>query len=260
MNDQTQGNRICLVLLDELSLFRTSLGHFLASEPGFEVIGECGTSAEALEILKSSTADVVLLDFEVGTENGNDFMSAARQSGYQGRFLIVAGALDVRKSAMALKHGASGIFLKSEAPNRLLQALKVVANGAVWVDQKVIQVLADQLIDRYSQLGYQAPGMPLDDRERNVLLGILGGLSNRKIGDNMGLSESSVKNVVQRLFCKAGVKTRSQLVRVTLEGSLGIAQQFVDRQPNETAIAWPSEVTQTAPTRRRQSGDDDAIT
>ena len=52
---------------------------------------------------------------------------------------------------------------------------------------------------------------------RKVLLGIVGGLTNKKIGDNMGLSESSVKSPVQRLFAKAGVKTRSQLVRVALE-------------------------------------------
>ena len=56
-----------------------------------------------------------------------------------------------------------------------------------------------------------------------------GGLTNRKIGDNMGLSESSIKNLVQRLFTKAGVKTRSQLVRVALEGSLERAQQAMNR-------------------------------
>ena len=66
-----------------------------------------------------------------------------------------------------------------------------------------------------------------------MLLGILGGLTNRKIGDNMGLTESSVKNVVQQLFRKAGVKTRSQLVRVALEGSLGAARRVVRRHPNE---------------------------
>jgi len=171
--------------------------------------------------------DVVLLDFEIGTEHSNDFISAALQSGYQGRFLIVAAALDVRKSAIALKLGASGVFLKSEAPERLVQAIKLVADGGAWVDPKVIQLLADQLLDRYSHLGSEGPGKPLDDRERNVILGILGGLSNRKIGANMGISESSVKNIVQQLFSKASVRTRSQLVRVALEGSLGFAREFI---------------------------------
>jgi DNA-binding NarL/FixJ family response regulator len=229
MNDQKQESRIRLILLDEHGLFRASLGRLLASEPDLEVAGECGTSAEALEVIRGSTVDVVLLDFDVGAEHGNDFISAARQAGYQGRFLIVAGSADVRNSAIALKLGASGIFLKSEAPHRLVQAIRLVRNGGIWVDQRIIQLLADQLIDRYPQV----EGSPLEDRERNVLLGILGGLTNRKIGDNMGLTESSVKNVVQQLFRKAGVKTRSQLVRVALEGSLGAAQEFLKRQSGE---------------------------
>jgi len=241
MNDQAPQNRIRLVLLDELVLFRASLGRFLASEPGFEVTGECATPAEALKVLGRSTVDLVLLDFEIGTEHGSDFITAARQAGYQGRFLVVAGALDVQKSAIALKLGASGIFLKSEALDRLLQAIKLVARGEVWVDQKVIQLLAAQLVNGYPRLGDQAPSKALDDRERNVLLGILGGLSNRKIGENMGLSESSVKNIIQQLFSKASVRTRSQLVRVALEGSLGAAQELIQRQPHETAIVRRAE-------------------
>jgi two-component system, NarL family, nitrate/nitrite response regulator NarL len=122
-------NRIRLVLLDEHSLFRESLSRFLASEARFEVVGEGGAAAEALEILKSSTVDVMLLDFDIRTEHGEDIISAAHQAGYQGRFLIVTGAPDVQKSAMALKRGASGIFLKSEAPERLIQAIRLVANG-----------------------------------------------------------------------------------------------------------------------------------
>jgi DNA-binding NarL/FixJ family response regulator len=163
--------------------------------------------------------DVVLLDFEVGPDHGTDFISAARQAGYQGRFLIVAGLADVRNSAIALKLGASGVFLKSEAPDRLVQAIRLVSDGGIWVDPKIIQLLADQSI--------HTPDLPssgpLADRERNVLQGILEGLSNRKIGDHLGLSESAVKNIVQQLFTRAGVRTRSQLVRAALEGSLALS-------------------------------------
>ncbi len=215
--------RTRLVLLDDHGLFRASVGHFLASEPDFEVAGVCGSSAEALAILTGSAAssavDVVLMDFDLGAEQGNAFIPIARRAGYQGRFLIVAGAADVRNSALALKLGASGIFLKSDVPERLLQAIRTVANGEVWVDQRVIQLLAGHLIDRDKQLEDQRSPGRLEDRERRVLLGILDGLSNKKIGGNIGLAESSVKAILQRLFVKAGVRTRSQLVRVALEGS-----------------------------------------
>jgi two-component system, NarL family, nitrate/nitrite response regulator NarL len=229
MNDQILENRIRLVLLEDHGLFRVSLGRFLASKPDLEVVAECGTSAEALEVLKASTVDVVLLDFDVDREPGTDFISTARQAGYQGRFLIVAGEADVRSSALALKLGVSGVFLKSEPPNLLVQAIRLVCDGGMWVDQTIIRRLADEVVDWYARSDVQGSRGPLEGREQDVLHGILGGLTNRQIGDNMGLSESSVKNIVQRLFGKGGVKTRSQLVRVALEGSLGVAHEFLKR-------------------------------
>jgi DNA-binding CsgD family transcriptional regulator len=87
-----------------------------------------------------------------------------------------------------------------------VQAIRLVARGAVWVDQKVIQLLAE--------LGYQRSGSPLTDGDERVLLGIIGGLTNRKIGENIGLSERNVKSVVHRFFRRAGVRKRSQLVRM----------------------------------------------
>ena len=223
MGEQTGEHPIRLVLVDDHTLFRASLARFLASEPGLEVASECGTSSEALEALKNLTVDVVLLDFALGSERASDFMSAARQAGYQGRFLIVAGTTDPSNAALALKLGAAGIFLKSDAADRLVQAIRLVANGGVWVDQKMIQLLADRLVEERPYLADRASNTGLNDGERKVLLGILGGLTNKKIGGNMGLSESSVKAIVQRLFAKAGVRTRSQLVRVALEGSLAVA-------------------------------------
>jgi len=222
MSEHPQDDRIRLLLLDDEALFRVSLGRLLTLEPGFEVVGECGNSAEALDILKHSPVDVVLLDFDLGADRGDEFISAARRAGYEGRFLILAGGAEVRDAAVALKLGAAGVFLKSEAPERLIQAIRLVANGQAWVDQGVIQLLASQF-DRRS-------GGLLSNREQKVLFGILGGLTNRSIADSVGLSESSVKGVVQQLFSKAGVRRRSQLVRVALEGSLGSENAPTRRQ------------------------------
>ena len=213
--------QIRLLLVDDHVLFRASLARLLAAEVGFSVVSECASFAEALELLGSSNADIILLEFELGSERASDFIVAARHAGYAGRFLLIAGTAEPRSAAVALKLGASGIFMKSDAPERLVRAIRIVAAGELWVDSKVIQMLAEQLVDRYPQIEDTAVTGILDERERSVLMGILSGLTNKKIGASMGLSESSVKNIVQRLFGRAGVKTRSQLVRVALEGSLG---------------------------------------
>ena len=229
MHPRTEESRIRLVLLDDHCLFRASLSRLLSSDAGFEVAGQCGTFAEALEVLSRSSVDVVLLELELGPRSGNDFISAARQAGYRGQFLLVAGAVDARSAAIALKLGALGILLKSEAPERLLHAIRQVADGEVWMDPRIMQMLAGQFIDLPRQDSHNPAGI-LEDRERNVLHGILAGLTNKKIGANLGLSEPCVKNLVQRLFAKAGVNKRSQLVRVALEGSLGTPRQLIQGQ------------------------------
>jgi two-component system, NarL family, nitrate/nitrite response regulator NarL len=231
-NDQANGNPVRVLLIDEFVLFRASLGRYLASEPGLIVAGECGTSREALTMLRSSNVDVILFDSDADVEPSGHFIPAARQAGYEGRFLVLAGNPDVRRLALALKLGATGVFLKSEALDRLLHAIQLVAQGEVWIDQKIIRLIAEQLFFPHGGSDGKEGLAPLGERERNVLEGIVRGLSNRKIGEGMGLSESSVKNIVQRLFGIAGVNTRSQLVRAAMEGSLD-SRESVSRRSKD---------------------------
>jgi DNA-binding NarL/FixJ family response regulator len=116
-----------------------------------------------------------------------------------------------------------------------VQAIRVVASGGVWLDQTIIRILADQSADRAPQLDKAKFPNVLTDREQRVLLGIFGGLTNRKIGQDLGLSESSVKTTVQQLFYRTGVRTRSQLVRAVLEGSLEAAKELTGQARNATA-------------------------
>ncbi|HEY6346062.1 MAG TPA: response regulator transcription factor [Bryobacteraceae bacterium] len=225
MSDPSHGIR--LILVDAPGLFRASLGRYLASEPGFEVSGECDSPVEALELLKDAKADVILADLDACTDQDGGFFSAAREGGYRGQFLIVSGCVEARKSAMAIRLGAAGIFLKTEPPDRLVQAIKRVAAGEIWLDQKVVHSMADKVIDQRPQSSNGKHSKPLEDREREVLRGILEGLSNREISDQMSLPESRVKNLVLRLFSKASVRTRSQLVRVAMDGTWEAARELL---------------------------------
>lgn len=222
MNEHLEESPIRLVLLHEHVLFRESLARLLASEPGFALVAECATPAEALEAVNGSTVDVVLLDLKVKQQGEDDFIRASRQSGYKGKFLVVTPMLDAASSASALRLGASGIFLESGSSARFIQAIRLVASGEAWVDQRIIQLLAD----RYPQFEDPRLRPPhLTDRQQTVLQGVVDGLSNRKIGDKIGISEGSIKATLQQLFVRAGVRTRSQLVRAALDGSFGASSQ-----------------------------------
>ena len=221
MDGQANRERIRLLLLDDHVLFREGLSRLLASEPDFEMVGNCGTSAEALEVLKGSPVDIVLLDFDLGEDHGSQFIAAARGAGYAGKILMVAAGMDAAESSIALQLGASGIFLKHNSPVTLAKAIRLVASGEMWVDQRVIHLMADG-IHRREGPSFQKV---LTEREQQVLRGIFEGLTNKEIAARLGVSESAVKATLQQLFQKTRVRTRSQLVRIALESSLGAARK-----------------------------------
>ncbi len=216
MADPTVRDQIRLVLLDDHLLFRESLGRLLASERDFELVAECTTATETLNSLKRLEADVILVDIGIAQE----FIHCARKAGHPGKCLVIARQVDVTDSAVVLKQGASGIFMASDSSRRLMQAIRLVASGEAWIDQKVVQLLAE----RYPHFEARWRGN-LTEREQTVLHGVVDGLSNRKIGNQIGVSESTIKGTLQHLFKKAGVRTRSQLVRIALKEASFIADR-----------------------------------
>ena len=207
------------MLLDDHALFRESLSRLLASEPGMEVVGECGTPAEALEILKSRPADIILLDFKLGTDDGHGFLSSAQKAGVRSKILIVTAGMGTKESLRALQLGAAGIFLKNNPPSSLVTAIRLVAEGEAWLDRDVVRVLAEGFPQRDD--GTFRGSLTL--REQQVVQGVVDGMTNRAIGDRIGVSEGAVKTVLQQLFRKAGVRNRGQLIRVITEGTFPLS-------------------------------------
>jgi len=208
--------RTRLLLLDDHVLFRESLGRLLASEPEFEIAGLCGSPAEALQILRASSVDLVLLDFDLGAETAARFLAAASGGGYRGKILMVTAGMSTLDSALAWQSGISGILLKHSSPARLLEAIRAVAAGNVWIDEKAGAPAARSS----ARANASREGMHLTAREQQVLRSVLEGLSNKEIAFQIGVSQSSVKATLQQLFDKTGVRTRSQLVRIAIEQSL----------------------------------------
>lgn len=204
---------IRLLLVDDHSLFRESLSRLLDSEPDFQVVANCATTTEALEALSANQVDLMLLDYDLGDDNGLDFIRRARAAGYPGRIFIITAGMTDAESVRALGLGVCGIFLKHSPPALLCEAIRKVMAGESWIDQRCIQ----SLVRAVGTASEHAPRKQLTDRESAVLKGVFEGLSNKEIGASLNISEASVKSALQQLFVKTGVRTRSQLVRVALE-------------------------------------------
>jgi DNA-binding NarL/FixJ family response regulator len=156
------------------------------------------------------------LDYDLGEDRGSQFISAARRAGYTGKVLMVTAGMTAQESSTALHLGASGIFLKHNSPGTLAKAVRLIMGGEIWVDQKVIQLMADRVDQREAE----SVNTLLTEREQRVLRGIFEGLTNKEIATQLDVTEGAVKATLQQLFQKTGVRTRSRLVRIAIEGSL----------------------------------------
>src|ERR1700674_3391832 len=180
---------IQLLLVDDHILFRESLRRLLTAEADFDVVGDCGTTSEACAIVERCTIDVILLDFDLAGTPASECIPALRRAGYEGQILMVTAGMTADESSTALKLGASGIFLKHNSPSMLTRAIRLVAGGATWVDQRAMQLMAERTDQPAVTFGREL----LTEREQRVLQNVFEGLGNKEIGTCIGVSESAVK-------------------------------------------------------------------
>src|SRR5277367_2077240 len=206
-------NKIRLLLIDDHTLFREGLARLLEAETGLELVGHFSSVAEALAATEFDSVHVVLLDFDLGEKRGLSFFRESRELGFEGKILMVTAGMSDGDALLALHGGASGIFLKHNPPGDLIAAIRRVAGGEPWLDANSF----DSLLGAASNKVKPQPNAMLSKREQAVLKGVFEGLTNKEIAGELDISESYVKAVLQQLFAKTGVRTRSQLVRVALE-------------------------------------------
>jgi two-component system nitrate/nitrite response regulator NarL len=200
---------IRIYLLDDHRLFREGLRRLLDSDERFLIAGQSGDSARALEDLRSTPVDVLVLDYDLGNENAIALLEPLRSMNFAGKILIVTAGLPDKDALALIKAGISGIFHKQESPEDLQRAIVEVAQGRVLIDQQYLQAVVAAAQPQESTR--------FTERERVTLRYLLQGLANKEIAGNLNISESAVKATLQQLFAKTGVRTRSQLVLLAIE-------------------------------------------
>jgi DNA-binding NarL/FixJ family response regulator len=215
---------IRILLVDDHTLFREGLRRLLDGEPGVRVCGDFESAEAAMAALASGLEfDVALLDYELTvasghTTNGLDLLRQIRALRPGAKILFVTAGMHRSDLVTALKDLNAGIFMKTEPIAELMLAIQRTAKGERWVSSGAAlamlsnhQAQVDQEKQRHEHL---------NDRENLVLRGVLEGLTNKEIGAHLDLTESSVKAVLQKLFEKTGVRSRSQLVRYAIEAQI----------------------------------------
>ena len=210
---RARSERIRILIVDDHTLFRESVARLLGAEHDFD-IKHCGSVGEGISIIASWPADAVLLDFDLGNENGSAFLAKTQAIGFKGKTLLLTAGVTDLEAADLIRRGISGIVLKHSSCAELSTSIRDALAGKVWFDQ-------DHLKRIMEKASLQSSALPntktFTERERRVLSLVFEGLANKEIADRLHLSESSVKASLQQLFEKTGVRTRSQLVRVAIE-------------------------------------------
>jgi len=219
MKGKSSQELIRLLLVDDHTLFRESLRRLLEGETGVKISGDFATASEALEAVRGGLEfDAALVDYDLegsGGGNGLDLVKKIRSLRPDARVLMVTagmGSADLMRAVMEL---GAGIFLKTEPTVELMLAIQRTAKGERWISSRASLAL---IASGGLPVGTERPvAERLSGRESEVLRGVLEGQSNKEIGAQLEITESSVKAVLQKLFERAGVRSRSQLVRYAIE-------------------------------------------
>jgi DNA-binding NarL/FixJ family response regulator len=205
------GEAIHILLIEDHTLLREVLARSLATEPDFAIAGQCAGVEKALELIGITRVDIVLLDINLGSEQGGAFLTRARGLGFRGKVLAVTAGIGNREAGWLLKRGCAGIFLKHEPHSALVERIREIVQGTVKMDPVSTRALLSQTRNTDN------PRKPLTVRECEVLRAICEGLANKEIAERMSVSENTVKSFLQQLFEKTGVRTRAQLVAAAIE-------------------------------------------
>ncbi len=220
MKERGPSSAVRIVIVDDHTLFRESLHRLLSAEQGLVVVGEYSSAAGLLAAIESGLAfEVALIDFDLSAsgvrqESGLDLLRKLSTLSPDVHILMVTAGMTNAGSQRVIQEFKAGLFLKTEPIAELILAIQRTSRGEQWISSSaVLSLLATADLPGQQQMDLTE----LSSREQEVLRGVLEGLSNKEIGHRLDLSESLVKAVLQRLFERTGVRTRSQLVRIAIE-------------------------------------------
>jgi two-component system nitrate/nitrite response regulator NarL len=192
-----------LLLVDDHPMMRRGIRQLIELESDLLVVGEANNGEEATELVERLRPDLVLLDNNMPQLNGVETLKRLRDQGYAGKILLFTVSDAENDVRDAMRFGADGYLLKDMEPEHLITRLREALQGNLVVSPALTTVLAQAL---RSPQG--ASSLDLTERERQVLKMIAGGLSNKMVGNKLGITEGTVKVHVKNLLHKLGLRSR----------------------------------------------------
>jgi len=242
--------QIRVLVADDQGVIRMGLAMILDHEPDLTTVAQAGDGEEALRLIDQYDPDVVLMDIRMPVMDGlvatERITSANKAAGRSRPAVLVLTTFDDEAYVLsAVRAGASGFLLKDTDPDLLVSAVRAVYRGDSLVDPASTRVLLERCMELERQVGGSgttepAPAQPdarwtgllshLSEREREILVWMARGLSNRDLATKLFVSETTVKTHVSSVLSKLGLSSRVQAVVVAYEA--GVVR------PGEADVRW----------------------
>jgi DNA-binding NarL/FixJ family response regulator len=206
---------IRLVVVDDQTLVRSGIRQLLETVAEIDVVGEAASAGDAVRVIGEAAPDVVLLDVRMPGGSGIEVLKTLKATNHLPPTILLTTFDDDEILMNGLSHGAKGFLLKDISLDRLVDAIRQVADGG----NLVRPVITERVESGVRDIGLDFDCLELPDRltprEIELLRLMAGGLSNREIAAASGTAEGTVKNQVSSILSKLGVRDR---VRAVLKG------------------------------------------
>jgi DNA-binding NarL/FixJ family response regulator len=214
---------IRVVLADDQPLVRAGFAMILGAEDGIEVVGEADNGAVALDLVRATRPDIVLMDIRMPEVDG---LAATRQisadADLESVRVLILTTFELDEYVFeAIRSGASGFLVKHTQPAELVRAVREIARGEALLSPSVTRRLIAEFAARPQRPDVVPPTMSvLTEREREVVGLVAQGMTNDEIAEELVLSPATARTHVSRAMVKLGARDRAQLVVFAYQSGL----------------------------------------
>lgn len=209
---------IKILIADDHDLIRQGLKRIIGFEEDLIVVGEAENGKAALKMINTHKPDVVLLDFNMPYINGIEVLETLKKEEESSKVILLTVEQDRKTVREAIEIGADGYVLKDSSGEEIVDAIKTVYEGEKYIDKSLVSLLFSNIKDKSKKESSILD--ILSKRELEVLLKISKGLNNKKIAEQLYLSEKTVKNYATNLFRKINVNDRVQATILAIENNI----------------------------------------
>ena len=211
---------IRVMLVDDHEILRTGIRAVFELESDIEVVGEAGDAVAALTVAQKTRPDVVLMDIRMGASDGITACREVKAALPETKVLMLTSFGTEEAVLSSLMAGASGFLLKNTGRDALLQAVRTLASGGSLLDPAVTGAMVQKLVALATSNGPDELS-ELTDREREVLVLVARGKTNREIANDLVISEATARNHISHIFEKLGLSRRSEAAALAVRLGLG---------------------------------------